>query len=414
MNTRQLKTLIKQELRRGMRSQYVIFSFVIFPLFMWGIQGGVQSVANSSLDTEGETVYLVNMDKGQLSLNLGDLIVDQMEDAVLDESSSVFNAQLNTSISGYTEAELRELVKQGISPMVIIPTNFTAVHQAFDIATNPDLPEVIVSSLPNDQFLVLSVQSELNRILVQPPFTQVTIEKAAVITQERVTFEGEENAGDPLSGIGFIAFLTIILAVTAPSAFVSSSFAGEREKRTLEALLALPMGRMSIMGGKLIAGLIMSGVFAVMNVVGIFMFNLIVGEEGALDVSAGQLAAISFVLLLTSFVALGFGVAIASFAKDQRTASTMYQMIMLIPAMLIGFTALFNGVPETLDLLYLVPWTHSVAVLMKGLFPQTFANSTLFGSIAMDLVFHLAYLMFFVLIFLFIGSRLFEREKILS
>jgi ABC-2 type transport system permease protein len=258
------------------------------------------------------------------------------------------------------------------------------------------------------------VLTALNEITTLSPFTQVTVEKATGVSQEQITFEGEEGAGDPLQGIGFVAFLTILLAVMAPAAFVSASFAGERENRTLEALLALPMGRMSIMGSKVVAGLLMTLVFAVMNLIGLMLFNLIVGEDLAIDVNAGQMAAISFVLVLTSFVALGFGITIASFAKDQKTASTMYQLIMLIPTMLVGFTTLFNGVPDSFDTLYIVPWTHSMAVLMKGLYPQTYANSTLLGSVGIDLIFHLGYLLLFVVIFLFIGSRLFEREKILS
>lgn len=414
MNSRQLKSLVKQELRRGMRSQYVIFSFIIFPLFMWGIQAGVQSVATSSLSADGQVIYVANMDNDQL----GNQLVDQLFSATGTTGSAIEGATIDNSInytSGLSAADLRNKMRdEGLSPMVIIPENFTELHIAFNISSSPEFPIVVLASLPNDQFLTLSVQSAINEIIGQDPFTQVTVEKATVIVPETISFEGEEDAGDPLSGIGFAAFLTILLAVMAPAAFVSASFAGERENHTLEALLALPMGRMQIMWGKVVAGLIMTGVFAIMNLVGLSLYNVIVGEEGAINADLTQMIAITFVLMITSFVALGFGKVIASFSKDQKTASTVYQLIMLVPTMLVGFTTLFNGVPETLDILYLVPWVHSMAVLMKGLYPLTFANSTLFGSIGLDLLFHLGYLLLFVIITMYAGSRLFEREKILS
>ncbi|MHA2387945.1 MAG: hypothetical protein ACXACW_04405, partial [Candidatus Hodarchaeales archaeon] len=59
-------------------------------------------------------------------------------------------------------------------------------------------------------------------------------------------------------------------------------------------------------------------------------------------------------------------------------------------------------------------WSHAIAILSKGLYPQTYASSAITGSIPTDLLFHLGYLVIVILIALFIASRVFEREGILT
>ena len=85
----------------------------------------------------------------------------------------------------------------------------------------------------------------------------------------------------------------------------------------------------------------------------------------------------------------------------------------------VGAIAMVGGLPEMVFgeigvFLYLLPWTNGIALLMKGLFPQTFASFALTGSIATDILLHLGYMVVFIGICLFIASRVFDRESILT
>ena len=217
----------------------------------------------------------------------------------------------------------------------------------------------------------------------------------------------------------------------APAPFVSTSFAGEREKKTMESLLALPISRFNILFGKLLAGMVLIGIFAVMNMVGLLGFSFVLGlaDTGsngfnvakmyAIDPSIVMLILIGVTMFLSAFVSIGIGISIASLTKDVRSAESLYSMIMLLPAMVVGMTSMFGSLPEEAFggagiVLYLIPWSHATAILSKGLYPQTYASSTLTGTIATDLLFHLGYLVFIILIALFIASRIFEREGILT
>ena len=97
----------------------------------------------------------------------------------------------------------------------------------------------------------------------------------------------------------------------------------------------------------------------------------------------------------------------------------MYNMFMLLPSLAVGMITLGGGIPEQSFggagvILYIIPWTHALAILSKGLYPQTYASSALTGSIPLDLVFHFGYLIILIFVFLFIASKIFERESILT
>ena len=91
MGTRkQILSLVKQELQSARRTRYVIFTFVLMPLFMWGMQGGLQAFMGITVTSsqQGETIYVVNYDTGNSTHNLGQLFLDRL----------VYQSNLNDSI----------------------------------------------------------------------------------------------------------------------------------------------------------------------------------------------------------------------------------------------------------------------------------------------------------------------------
>ena len=91
----------------------------------------------------------------------------------------------------------------------------------------------------------------------------------------------------------------------------------------------------------------------------------------------------------------------------------------MIPAMLTGFVGMFAGVPENLGgpalLLYVIPFTHSLAIFQKLLRPGYYDVKSLtgFGLIG-DLTFHFVYLVLSIAVVLYLASKVFEREGIVN
>ena len=436
---KQTLALMKQELRSASRTRYIVISFILMPLIMWGIQGGLQTLIGFSLDTsqEGEVIFVVNLDDGNGTHNYGDIFIQYLQAGTENDSTVPFLQGAiinNTKYANETYESLMAIVHDAklassITPLIIIPQNFTAVYNAFNYTSNPVVPIVELYTLPGGIIGSELLQAGISSILSNYPFTHVTYHKASGLYPETITFPGEESAASGF-GVGFIGFISIMIAVMAPAPFVSTSFAGEREKKTMESLLALPISRFNILFGKLLAGMVLIIIFAIMNMIGLlgFSFILSMGETGG-EYSAAEMYSIepNLVLLfligltmfLSAFIAIGFGISVASLTKDVRSAESMYSMVMLVPSMLIGITSMFGSLPEESFggagiFLYIIPWSHTIAILSKGMYPQTYASSTLTGSIATDLIFHIGYLGVTILIALLIASRVFEREGILN
>ncbi len=409
---RQLMTLVMQELKQAMRNKSLMFMFVIFPLFMWGMQGSIQFLATSSSVSEGQTFFIINNDEGNSTTNMGDILIHALDLTIKTNGTLLYGAIMNRTLSADNFDQAVSLVKdKGLSPLIYIPKNFTEAHENFTSIMTSPTPFIVLLSRPDDDALFLNDLSiTVRTILSGSPFTEVTYHKTAKLVPQRIVFEGEEETS--FFFLGLIAFIATLIAVQAPASYISTAFSGEREKHTLEALLALPMKPIHILLGKVIAAFILTLIFATSNIFGMIVFAKLVNAENIL--TPYQMAVVTLVLVITAFVATGLGISITSFAKDTRTANTVYQFVMLIPTIFVGISAIFGTVPETLTWVYLIPWMHTIAVLQKALFPQILSNSTLTGNIGLDILFHLLYLLFFVMASFVLAARLFSRESILK
>lgn len=440
---KQITALVKQELQSARRTRYVIFTFILMPLVMWGLQGGIQMILALSMFTsqEGETIFVVSYDEGNGSFNLGDLFIDRLINETQQNDSILSGAIVNhTKYADLTYSDLLSKINSSetvssYTPCIIIPENFTIDYLAYNAtSTDPIPPRVELYTKPGGILGSSMLEAGIYEIIYQYPFTfhvPTGYDKFTYVSQKTIVFEGEEGAASGF-GIGFIGMISIMVAVFAPAPFVSTSFAGEREKKTMESLLALPISRFHILLSKVLAGLVLVGIFAIMNIFGLLLFSAMInfignGNEGAEEYSAvfaidpnpTMILLVVLMMFLSAFVAIGIGISLASLTKDVRSAESMYTMFMYLPAIGVGMIGLIGGLPEQTFgeiglLLYLIPWTHAFAILSKGLYPKTFESSALTGSIPLDLVLHFGYLIAVILICLFIASKVFEREGILT
>ncbi|MFW9853685.1 MAG: ABC transporter permease subunit [Candidatus Thorarchaeota archaeon] len=433
----QIYSLTKQELRIASRTRYIVLTFMLMPLAMWGLQGGVQILIGASLtdSQQGATIFAVNFDEGNGTHSLGNEFIGALIDETQRNGSILFGATIdNTSYtsSTHTHSELGILLNdstkaKAMTPMIIIPSGFTAAYTNFP----GPVPTIEMYSFPGGILGSSLLNAAVISVASSEPFTIVNVEKVVQVKQTTIVFEGEESAASGF-GAGFIGMFSVIIAVMAPAPFVATSFAGEREKKTLESLLALPIGRFNILVGKLIAGMVLVGIFSLMNIVGLGMFAFLLssqvtaGQIGdsyssvfSIDFGLNLIMLVALTMFLSAFVSMGIGISVASLTKDVRSSESLYNLTMLLPSLLVGMTGLFGALPEESFggagiLLYIIPWSHAMAILSKGLYPQTYGSRALTGSIATDLLFHLGYLVIVILICLFIASKVFDREGILS
>jgi len=427
----QIKQLIIQEFHLAKRSRYIVISFVLLPLFMWSLQGGLQyfmmSQVESSLNSptfQGESIYVYNADQGYNGTNYGQILKSNFTQLVTNSTSQLYGVTLRTIYPGnnLTAAFMRSMVlDKDYSPLLFINSSFSEMITTFNQTEfKPAIVDLFYGV--SDRRFAQAVYNSLWGIVSQPPFQVVEQIKDSGYQMTVLAYHGEEDASQNFV-FGLIGFIVLILAVMAPAPYVSSSFAGEKEKGTLEALIALPMKRIDILIAKLIFGMGLVSIFSFMNILGILLFQFILqlgGEQSdidlynTMDLSTGSLVLIGLMILLTSFASIGIGICIASLINDSRTAESTYTFAMLVPAMIVGMASIGGNIPSGINIQLLIPWTHSLLILYKGLYPQTYASATITGQIWLDFVIHISYLLFFVIVSLIAAARLFNRESLVN
>lgn len=393
MPDRKMKYLIKKELKSLFRSRWLIFGLIISPVFAWLFEGAFLSFVVGQTTSEPSRVFITLEDEGVLGQDLYDAIESNMDTLRISELVDI------------TKEEGDEMVaNRNLSVWVRIPSNFTQELQYNNVST-------LVIWVNTGNFRATAAGTRINNF---------ARDEIVIITRDLnvrwFTISPEATYGHSLA-----VFLVMIVSVMAPSPYIGQSFAGEREKHTLEALLVVPMSRVRILVAKLIAGLALTMVYSVFTVVGILLYNaFIIYRTAALPpvsmdyyinlytVNPVTIPLIFFCQMLILICAISIGIVISSAAKDQATAESINNLVLLVPTMVIGILGFTGSILQYGGLFGLfvlaIPFSHAVL----------FLNGVLSGAAtAASLLVNVAYMLGFAIFFLIIGARLFEREAII-
>ncbi|RLG48908.1 MAG: hypothetical protein DRO06_00510 [Thermoproteota archaeon] len=243
----------------------------------------------------------------------------------------------------------------------------------------------------------------------------------------QITRTGRAVSPGALIGAAVLPMMVALIAMTGAGTFALDMIAGERERKTIEALLTSPASRGEILAGKYLAMLLLSTISGVSTlisaVVGLYvMGTMILPSPGEV---AGQLAnqtSASVVASLlpegvdpwTLLMGVGAGVVIAgltgnaiitmtsSFAKSFKEAQQYVGgavMVLILPMIAVPY-APRSWAPA----LRVVP-IGSIAMMMKDLLLEP-TNPAAWGLSAVSSLAYLA-------IFLAVSAKLFGRESVI-
>ena len=138
--------------------------------------------------------------------------------------------------------------------------------------------------------------------------------------------------------IGYWPFLS----ATMVSSLIADSVAGERERHTLETLLASRLSDSAILIGKIIAAVIYGVGFAVANLlIGLVAVNIAHREQGLLLFGAQRFAVTIVLTILASLLMAGIGVFISLRASTVKQAQQAFGIAIIVLTM--GPLLLFNA-----------------------------------------------------------------------
>jgi ABC-2 type transport system permease protein len=358
-----------KELKELIRDPKVLLGMIVFPLILFPIMGGivgysVQSVQEQAIKTP---LLIVNNDGGNWS--------DYLIEVFANYSAKVFVVN-NTIIDKTSASQL--LSQYNTTQFIVIPEGFTANMTAHE--ADPTVKATIsFYGVFSGSGVFESVGSMIINNLVNL-FNRV-VAPDAVNSKPSTIVKGEiYNNVDPaaLSNVMIsqaIAMpIIIIILLSYSMTIAATSVAMEKEEKTLETLLTLPVDRFAILMGKLSGSILVAAVGALAYMVG---FNYYIGGITS-TIPAGasvNLADLGLVpsffgylllgisLFITILSALALAVIISAFADDVRTAQSLVGYIypfLFVPAIALMYLDV-NSLPLAFKVvLYAIPYTQPI------------------------------------------------------
>jgi ABC-2 type transport system permease protein len=414
-----LRLLVVKEIKDLLRDPKILVGIIIFPALLLPLMGAAISVSTGSTIEKAYgnlSIYVVDDDGGPLS------------QALLDYFGA--NYVEVKEVSGPPESILGTL--SGGDVLLHIPAGFSSN------ITGGNWSEVVmyinfkdfsmvefIKSGRVDQ-IISSFKSELVRHLVseEAPGRDPNALLNPIRQDYQSVIKGEAFRVSPAALQGTVQMQTlmgpivIMLVLILAMQIAATSIAIEKEAKTLETLLTVPVSRMSILFGKLAGSVTVALLATVANVLAFtYYIGAVLGSAGAAAGDIGQAglklapAPEGYLILgLSIFGALISALAIAltlgTLAQDVRGAQSIIGIVIVpvfLPAIFLMMGDL-SALPQAMQVaLYLIPFTY----------PALASQALITGNYGMSLI-GLVYMAFFTLAMLYIAAKIFSSERIMT
>ncbi|MEY3173832.1 MAG: hypothetical protein RLZZ436_1746 [Planctomycetota bacterium] len=408
-----LARLARKELRESLRDRRTLATLILMPLIVYPLLGMViQKFAVSRADgslPEARVLYHDRLPMEEVVLLLrelrdeqspagkvakGDPTAGQLPQLTqlpeglaqgLPTTAGPPTPQLRIEAQPFTATQIEQAVRQGIADAGVLLVPGPTAGQA----SGPDADMLQVLCREGDP-LSESTAAELERrlrenrdTLLRSLLDQTRFGRAALPYVRRLPLASAAPAESPLAA--FVPLMLVLMTMTGAVYPAIDLTAGERERGTLEMLMAAPVPPQHILLGKFAAVFLVAVMTALVNLTGMMVTLYATGfDRVLLSGGAGPLMLPQVLLMLVVFAAFFSAVllSVTSFARSFREAQAW-----LIPLMLVslapGILSLMPGVRLTLPLA-LVPLVN-IVLLGRELF-QGDATLTLFAATVMATV----------------------------
>jgi len=406
------QTVFVKELKELVRDPKILLGMLVIPLVLFPVLGLVLGYAAETAQEQAQkaTLLVVDNDGGNWSQTFIAFLSTSMKTVVIN----------NTSPQQVLAQDL--LAPNNSTQFVEIPAGFSANMTAHTSGNLNVTATVNVYGVFQGGGIFSDIGSSGINVLVSG-FNRY-IAPDLVRTTQSTIIKGEIQTGiDPATLSGLMALqsfalpVTIMIMLTYSMQIAATSVAMEKEEKTLETLLTLPVDRFAILMGKLSSTIIVAGVASVAMMIG---YNYLMGSmtmgiprEVSVDLVTLGLVPSPFGYLLLGislFITLLSGLALAvimsAFASDVRGATAMVGYIyplIFIPAMALMYLDI-NTLPLAIKAVFFaIPFSHPI-IAAKAVVLSDYAT----------VVFGIVYVAAFTIVIMYIASRLFATEKILT
>lgn len=407
-----------KEVKDLLKDRKIVLGMIIVPLLIFPLMGGAISLSTQSAmsATQSASFALMNLDQGNYST-----LVTHYFSAL--PNVTVRQVQPQSVADG-----MKAALKENVSTLVVVPSDFSAKVLARQQATLESYTTITgfgitqATSSGSTTALLGSFGRALSAYYIETASTTLdpSVALSPLNLNESTYLNGKllnlspgtvASAGMEQSfALPIATFIVLIFAMQ----IASSAMAVEKEQKTFETLLTLPVSRFQILASKLVGSTVIAAMGAVTSIIGFTYYMGLIGSAaagaGAATVDVG--ASIPFyivlgvLLFLTLALATSIAIIISVFTSDVRGAQAVVGYLALpiiLPIFLVAFGDI-NTFPLALK---------GVVLAIPFSYVALFATTGMFGDITYALA-GVVYLTAWIVGTLYLASRLFNSERILT
>lgn len=414
-----LGNLVIKEVKEMLRDPKILIGMVLMPLIIFPVMGAAMNISQTAVEESLKEVSLalMDLDHGPMAENL-----------IL--SFKALNVTL-VEIEGTDVSEaLNRLQGSNVTTLVVIPQGFSqnltsglkGELEVYSLINSLSFSEGAKSSVANAPI------NAYENLLVYRTIKEAFPDRAPetvldpISLRNVIVFRGTIIEAPPEALMGLFMSqsfgfpMVIMLMLISAMQVAATSISIEKEEKTLETLLTLPIGRLSILTGKLAGSVVVAVAGAVAALIGInyyttSIFSSVPTEELDLSALGLTLSPISYILLgvmmfVTIVSALALAICVATFSENVRSAQSLVgplNILIVIPSLILMFADV-EILPFPIQvIMYIIPYTHSIIAAKAAFVGDYF---TMLRSIA--------YLSIFTAVILYIAAKIFTTERIVT
>ncbi|MCQ5376661.1 MAG: ABC transporter permease [Candidatus Methanomethylicia archaeon] len=415
---RGLRLLMAKEVKDLLRDPKILVGMILFPALIYPLMGAAMSISTGSVietASANMTIYMIDDDGGPLASTLkeffrgGNFTVEAVEGDPASMAASLHGGDVlihvpsgfSENITAYRRADIGIFVnfKEFSIVEFIKAGRAEGIVRIFEGA--------ITNALISNAFPNAKAEDILNPVKID--YNSVIRGEAQPINPEVL-----QNTMRLQGAMGPIVILLVLILAMQVAA---TSIAVEKEAKTLETLLTIPVSRLSILFSKLIGSFTIAFLASVATVLSFsYYFTTVLGTaavDQGLDLSVlgiGPSSTGFIVLGATLFGALLSALALAltlgTLAQDVRGAQSLVGVLM-VPVIMPMFFIMFgdmSSLPAALQTaLYLIPFTYPM-LASQALFTGNY------GTVFVGL----AYMAAFTFVTLYLAAKVFSSERIMT
>jgi len=417
-----LTSLTLKEIKELVRDPKILFGVVLMPLLLFPVMGSAIQVSQQSVEKAivTSTFAVYTEDSGVVASTMLDYLetnrtvtviqADSLTQAIAQFQGTTSNAMV------YMPSGFSDNVTAGVKGNMIIYGNVKNMNIAETQSTNVVGTLVNIYSyyysLARIENLLQAAGEAANPDAIRTP---ISINYQSIIKGTVLNISPDAIISVVMNQSIMLPIMIMVMVMFAIQ-MAATSIALEKEQKTLETLMTLPVGRLTVLGGKLTGSIVIAvaGAIAYMIGFGYYMgsamsftqFSTVNLGSAGIGIQPVGYVLLGLNIFVTLVSALALAICLAVFADNVRSAQSLTGILIVpivIPAIILMFSDIEMLPPTFQWILLAIPYTHSIL-----------ASKAAFLGDYWTVLRSIAYISVFTVVVLYAAAKIFSTERIIT